>query len=87
MGKPAEFQAEYIVVKNVICELSAPSPYGGVRRSLGIGRVVWLNGELHPSDVATPVTAYVEPIGIVNLDPHCLHPCRPESSRGTAQAR
>jgi hypothetical protein len=38
--------------------------------------VVWLNGELKADMQREPVAAYVEPHGLVYIDPQCLTPSR-----------
>jgi hypothetical protein len=72
MSKPSEFQAEYLVVKQVNYGRKVGESIG----SLGYGRVVWLNGELKGDAQREPVAAYVEPHGIVYVDPQCLTPTR-----------
>ncbi|MGI8773266.1 MAG: hypothetical protein ACR2JE_17725 [Acidobacteriaceae bacterium] len=72
MSKPSEFQAEYLVVKQTAYGRKAGEAVG----SLGYGRVVWLNGELQPDRQREPVAAYVEPHGLVYIDPQCLTPSR-----------
>ena len=68
MSKPTEFQAEYLVVKQTAYGRKAGEAVG----SLGYGRVVWLNGELQSDMQREPVAAYVEPQGLVYIDPQCL---------------
>ena len=70
MSKPAAFQAEYIVIKRTPYLKTTGTPHEG---ALNIGRVVWLDGEVPSGALPSSVTAYVEPVGLVNLDPHSLH--------------
>jgi hypothetical protein len=77
MSKPQDYEETYVTVRNVPyqCEDSnfmGRSLTGGV---LGKGRVVWAKNLLKMKKQSLPtyfVSAYVEEIGIVLVDPRCL---------------
>jgi hypothetical protein len=77
MSKPQDYEETCVTVRNVPyqCEDSnsmGRSLTGGV---LGKGRIVWVQNLLKMKRRALPsysVSAYVEDIGIVSVDPRCL---------------
>ncbi len=80
MRKPAHFECGHIVVQR--------TPYkaqdAGKQGCLNFGRVVWLNGEI-PAEVEPHiVTAYVEPLGLVQVKADCLRYSPQVSGRSPA---
>ncbi len=68
MPKPPHFQAEHIVIQRTPYQ----APQTVKQGSLNIGRVVWLNAEVSDEMHPRLVTAYVEPLGLVQVNSDCL---------------
>ena len=74
MTKPKDYEETCMIVRNIPyqCEdhrYKGRSMTGGV---LGKGRIVWVQSLLETKERPISITAYVEDIGIVSIDPHYL---------------
>jgi hypothetical protein len=77
MSRPEDYEESCVTVRNVPYQFEdsdsmGRSLIGGV---LGKGRVVWVKNLLktkRQSLATSSVSAYVEEIGIVSVDPRCL---------------
>ena len=72
--KPSEYRHSFTINRDVHYEVSGDQK--GTHSSSGtlhIGRVVWVREPL-PAETSEPcVSAYVEGVGVISVDPHALH--------------
>ena len=70
--KPHEYRHSYTINQDVRYEISGnqKGTHAGAG-TLHVGRVVWLREPMANSDAC--VSAYVEGVGVISIDPHSLH--------------
>lgn len=79
MARPPSFKYSYIALHSIpYVEKNGDSSCGGCGGVISEGEVVWTN-HLHQREPAQ-VTAFLDPVGVVCLDPRWLVP--PELYRG-----
>ena len=76
MDRPPVYGNSYVVNRNLAYEIVELLPSGkhlggGV---LGKGQRVWMQHEPQATTLGRAVSAYVEGIGVINLNPHSLSP-------------
>lgn len=74
MDRPLVFGDSYIVNRNMPYEMIELSPFGSYLSGgvLGKGKKVWMQHESQEATYCHAVSVYVEDIGIIRVDPHCL---------------
>ena len=72
--KPPEYREACTVIGDINYQVEEGQLQGthSSSGSLNIGRVVYLQHSLEEIKDEASVSAYIEGIGIVSLDPHCL---------------
>jgi hypothetical protein len=74
MTKPPDYEQTCMIVRNIPyqCEDSRYKGRWMTGGVLGKGRIVWVKNFIETEERPISISAYVEDIGIVSIDPHYL---------------